>query len=134
MKEQPEKFYLLSDEPECTNVCFWYVPERFRPRNFPQAYTSDWQRELGKVLVWIHWHFVKGNWIVFNEIGNCQDKVPYDDWGYNYDQLPTSWRVSKLFPQHHFKPSLPGGRHWLYACWARPSWAWPLSQCWIKHE
>jgi glutamate decarboxylase len=49
MKEQPDKFYLLLDEPECTNVCFWYVPERLRPRNFPQAYTSDWQRELGKV-------------------------------------------------------------------------------------
>jgi len=49
MKECPEKFYLLLEEPECTNVCFWYVPERLRSRNFPQAYTSDWQRELGKV-------------------------------------------------------------------------------------
>ena len=49
MKEQPEKFYLLLEDPECTNVCFWYVPERLRSKNFPQAYTSDWQRELGKV-------------------------------------------------------------------------------------
>ena len=49
MKEHPEKFYLLLEEPELTNVCFWYVPERLRSRNFPQAYTSDWQRELGKV-------------------------------------------------------------------------------------
>ena len=24
MKEQKEKFYLLNDEPECTNVIFWY--------------------------------------------------------------------------------------------------------------
>ena len=48
MKEQPEKFYLLFDTPECTNVCFWYVPERLRPREFPQYGTSDWQRELGK--------------------------------------------------------------------------------------
>ena len=23
MKEQGEKFYLLNDEPECTNVIFW---------------------------------------------------------------------------------------------------------------
>jgi len=53
MKEQPDKFYLLLEEPECTNVCFWYVPERLRPRNFPQAYTSDWQRELGKVTATI---------------------------------------------------------------------------------
>jgi len=49
MKEQPEKFYLLNDEPECTNVCYWYVPERLRPRNFPQAYTRDWHIELGKI-------------------------------------------------------------------------------------
>jgi len=49
MKEQPEKFYLLNDEPECTNVCYWYVPERLRPRQFPQAYTRDWHIELGKI-------------------------------------------------------------------------------------
>jgi len=49
MKEQPEKFYFLFDTPECTNVCFWYVPERLRPREFPQYGTSDWMRELGKV-------------------------------------------------------------------------------------
>jgi len=49
MREQPEKFYLLVSEPQCTNVSFWYVPERLRPREFPQYGTSDWQRELGKV-------------------------------------------------------------------------------------
>ena len=49
MKEQKDKYYLLVDEPECTNVCYWYVPERLRPRNFPQAYTRDWHIELGKV-------------------------------------------------------------------------------------
>jgi len=49
MKEQPDKFYLLNDEPECTNVCYWYVPERLRPRQFPQAYTRDWHIELGKI-------------------------------------------------------------------------------------
>lgn len=49
MKEQPEKYYLLIDEPECTNVCYWYVPERLRPRQFPQAYTRDWHIELGKI-------------------------------------------------------------------------------------
>ena len=53
MKEQPEKFYLLLENPELTNVCFWFVPERLRSKNFPQAYTSDWQRELGKVTLFI---------------------------------------------------------------------------------
>ncbi|XP_071533758.1 glutamate decarboxylase [Panulirus ornatus] len=30
MKQHPDKFELLNDEPECTNVCFWYVPYRLR--------------------------------------------------------------------------------------------------------
>ena len=51
MKEQKEKFYLLNDEPECTNVIFWYVPERLRPRQCPQYGTRDWQLELGNVSV-----------------------------------------------------------------------------------
>ncbi|XP_070502203.1 glutamate decarboxylase-like [Chironomus tepperi] len=29
IKEMPDKFYLLM-EPEFVNVCFWYIPERFR--------------------------------------------------------------------------------------------------------
>jgi len=49
MKEEGEKFYLLLDEPECTNVIFWYVPERLRPRMCPQYGTRDWQLELGVV-------------------------------------------------------------------------------------
>ena len=49
MKEQSERFYLLNDEPECTNVIFWYVPERLRPRQCPQYGTRDWQLELGTV-------------------------------------------------------------------------------------
>ncbi|TRY68938.1 hypothetical protein TCAL_04170 [Tigriopus californicus] len=49
MKEEGEKFYLLNDEPECTNVIFWYVPERLRPRQCPQYETRDWQLELGTV-------------------------------------------------------------------------------------
>lgn len=53
MKEQPEKFYLLNDQPECTNVVFWYVPERLRPREFPQYETFDWMRELGQITATI---------------------------------------------------------------------------------
>jgi hypothetical protein len=29
MQEMPDKFHLLLQEPECTNVCFWYIPERY---------------------------------------------------------------------------------------------------------
>ena len=28
LKSMPEKFYLIVPEPECTNVCFWYIPTR----------------------------------------------------------------------------------------------------------
>ena len=35
----PEKFYLLLSEPECTNVCFWYIPERYE-RGSPEPSTS----------------------------------------------------------------------------------------------
>ncbi|XP_018021504.1 glutamate decarboxylase [Hyalella azteca] len=30
LKAHSDKFELLNDEPECTNVCFWYVPFRLR--------------------------------------------------------------------------------------------------------
>ena len=49
MKEENGKFYLINEEPECTNVVFWYVPERLRPRQCPQYGTRDWQLELGIV-------------------------------------------------------------------------------------
>jgi glutamate decarboxylase len=53
MKEQPDKFYFINDSPECTNVCFWYVPERLRPKEFPQYGTIDWMSEMGKVTAQI---------------------------------------------------------------------------------
>ena len=28
MKKMPDKFYLINDQPECTNVIFWYIPKR----------------------------------------------------------------------------------------------------------
>lgn len=30
LRQKPERFQLIVAEPECTNVCFWYVPARFR--------------------------------------------------------------------------------------------------------
>ena len=30
MKEQKDRFYLLDEDPQCVNVCFWYIPERLR--------------------------------------------------------------------------------------------------------
>ena len=30
MREQPEKFHIIVENPECVNACFWYVPRRLR--------------------------------------------------------------------------------------------------------
>ena len=44
MKSMPDKFYLILDQPECTNVIFWYIPERLRD----EKRDHFWQDELGK--------------------------------------------------------------------------------------
>ena len=44
LKRQPEKFYLIVPEPECTNVCFWYIPTRLRS----EKRDHWWQDELGR--------------------------------------------------------------------------------------
>ena len=43
MKKTPG--YRLLVEPECTNVCFWYIPPSLRG----QDETKEWWEKLGKV-------------------------------------------------------------------------------------
>ena len=45
MKEQKDRFYLLDEDPQCVNVCFWYIPERFRQ----MEHTKQKEIELGVV-------------------------------------------------------------------------------------
>jgi glutamate decarboxylase len=45
MKDMSEKFQLLDDDPQCVNVCFWYIPSRLR--DTPN--TKAKEIELGKV-------------------------------------------------------------------------------------
>jgi glutamate decarboxylase len=45
MKETPERYYIIVDDPQCTNVCFWYIPERLRN----EKRDKWWQSELGIV-------------------------------------------------------------------------------------
>jgi len=45
MKKEPEKFYLIVPNPECVNVCFWYVPIRLRN----MAHGPDRVKLLGEV-------------------------------------------------------------------------------------
>ena len=45
MRETPDSFHIIVEEPEMVNVCFWYIPERLRG----QEQTKEWQQELGKV-------------------------------------------------------------------------------------
>jgi glutamate decarboxylase len=44
MKAMPEKFHLITPDPECTNVSFWYVPKRLRD----EKKDHYWEDELGK--------------------------------------------------------------------------------------
>lgn len=45
MKDLSDKFYLLEENPQCVNVCFWYVPKRLR--GVPMS--KEKEIELGKV-------------------------------------------------------------------------------------
>ena len=48
MKDLSDKFHLLNEEPECVNVCFWYIPKRFRGMEL----NKEVKIELGKVLTY----------------------------------------------------------------------------------
>ncbi|XP_074593282.1 glutamate decarboxylase [Brevipalpus obovatus] len=45
LKEDKEKFYLIWPEPECVNVCFWYLPKRLRT----VPHTPEREAELGRI-------------------------------------------------------------------------------------
>ena len=45
MKELGDRFYIIDDQPELVNICFWYVPERLRG----QEHNQQRQEELGRV-------------------------------------------------------------------------------------
>lgn len=47
LMEKPDCFQIIVPEPECTNVCFWYVPCRFRG----MAPGPERDRLLGQVLL-----------------------------------------------------------------------------------
>jgi len=38
-------FRLLIEEPECTNICFWYIPQSLRG----QTEDEEWWAKLSKV-------------------------------------------------------------------------------------
>merc|ERR1711970_716313 len=45
MREMPAKYYIIVEDPEMVNVCFWYVPERLRE----VEHGPERMQELGKV-------------------------------------------------------------------------------------
>ena len=62
MKDMSDRFYLLNDEPECVNVCFWYLPQRFRGKEI----TKETKIELGKVSKYTHFMLLlRPNWSIF---------------------------------------------------------------------
>jgi len=55
IKSMPDKFYLIVPEPECTNVCFWYIPTRLRN----EKRDHWWQDELGKATALLKGRMMK---------------------------------------------------------------------------
>jgi len=55
LKSEPEKFYLIVSEPECTNVCFWYIPTRLRS----EKRDHWWQDELGRATATLKGRMMK---------------------------------------------------------------------------
>ena len=51
MKQENDRFYLLDDDPQCVNVCFWYIPERLRK----SEHTKQKEIELGVVRIPSSW-------------------------------------------------------------------------------
>ena len=49
MKERSDRFYLLDDDPQCVNVCFWYIPERLRS----VEHSKQKEIELGVVSIYV---------------------------------------------------------------------------------
>ena len=47
MRQEKHRFYLLDDDPQCVNVCFWYIPERLRKLE----HTKQKEIELGVVRI-----------------------------------------------------------------------------------
>ncbi|XP_015789794.1 glutamate decarboxylase-like [Tetranychus urticae] len=45
LKEEKDKFHLIWPEPECVNVCFWYIPTRLRNNEK----NREWEQELGRI-------------------------------------------------------------------------------------
>ena len=47
MRQEKDRLYLLDDDPQCVNVCFWYIPERLRK----SEHTKQKEIELGVVRI-----------------------------------------------------------------------------------
>ena len=45
MQELGSRFYIIQEDPELVNLCFWYIPERLRDVDHDDAR----EQELGKV-------------------------------------------------------------------------------------
>ena len=59
MKEQKDRFYLLDEDPQCVNVCFWYIPERLRK----MEHTKQKEIELGVVSCFLNYVCINFNCI-----------------------------------------------------------------------
>ena len=113
MKQEKDRFYLLDDDPQCVNVCFWYIPERLRK----SEHTKQKEIELGvvrisslrmlfqqKLLMSYIFSFVN-----FKGYGKTEEH--HDGSRNTNGELPASWRIAKLLSKYYFKCSIKRGRY-----------------------
>ena len=55
LKENADKFEIMNDKPECTNVCFWYIPYRLRTMKAG----PDRMKLLGDVSLPLNFYYIK---------------------------------------------------------------------------
>ena len=146
MKQEKDRFYLLDDDPQCVNVCFWYIPERLRK----SEHTKQKEIELGVVRIPSLWmsfqrkssvvyHVMLMSYIIFfvNFKGYGKTKEHHDGSRNTNGELPTSWRIAKLLSKYYFKCSIKRGRYWLHVEWNGKIGKTPLgelSKCYSKEK
>ena len=111
LKSEPEKFYLIVSEPECTNVCFWYIPTRLRS----EKRDHWWQDELGRSTATLK---VSGPGLSF--------------------MIYPIWSERRTQPTSHFIPNLSPVSciHWtlnvILMIYLRKTFWQDYDKCWLK--
>lgn len=100
LMEKPDCFQVIVPEPECTNVCFWYVPCRFRG----MAPGPERDRLLGQVHSFNTTNTVKIEY-TYTLTDHTNIEGQDDDYWHSHGRLPAPRKAAQLLQMHHIKSS-----------------------------